>query len=274
MGKFSHYLFLGYKILAVLPGEFMETLAFLSIDDQPISVEQTVKYLQTSGKLSQFISDVLRQYVIEQEISTRDDIEINPAASEQSIIDFRLKNQLADPEVFQEWLRRNGTDYNTFHAAITLNFKLEKLKALVTAPKISEYFIERKIFLDRVVISRIVVDSQELAQELQLQITEGGSFEQLAKEYSQSDDRIVNGMMGPISRGTMPDVLRAAIDAANPGEVIGPVELDGRYGLFRIEQFLPASLEDTQLTQALQNELFEQWLAEKIQKLTVKLQMS
>jgi parvulin-like peptidyl-prolyl isomerase len=252
----------------------METLAFLSIDDQPISVEQTVKYLQTSGKLSQFISDVLRQYVIEQEISTRDDIDINSAVSEQSIIDFRLKNQLADPEVFQEWLRRNGTDYNTFHAAITLNFKLEKLKALVTAPKISEYFIERKIFLDRVVISRIVVDSEELAQELQLQITEGGSFEQLAKEYSQSDDRIVNGMMGPISRGTMPDVLRAAIDAANPGEVIGPVELDGRYGLFRIEQFLPASLEDTQLTQALQNELFEQWLAEKIQKLTVKLQMS
>ncbi|UKO97301.1 peptidylprolyl isomerase [Nostoc sp. UHCC 0870] len=252
----------------------METLSFLSIDEQPISVEQTVKYLQTSGKLSQFISDVLRQYVIEQEISTREDIEINSALSEQSVIDFRLKNQLADPQVFQEWLRRNGTDYNTFHAAITFNFKLEKLKALVTEAKISEYFIERKIFLDRVVLSRIVVDSGELAEELQLQITEGGSFEQLAKEYSQADDRIVNGMMGPISRGTMPDILRAAIDAANPGQVVGPIELDGRFGLFRIEQLLPASLEDTQLTQALQNELFEQWLAEKIQKLTVKLQMS
>ena len=61
---------------------------------------------------------------------------------------------------------------------------------------------------------------------------------------------------------------------ASPGEVVGPLAIDGRWGLFRVEQFLPASLEQIQLKQALQNELFEQWLAEKIQKLTVKLQVS
>jgi parvulin-like peptidyl-prolyl isomerase len=80
-------------------------------------------------------------------------------------------------------------------------------------------------------------------------------------------------MMGPVSRGSIPDRLRAAVDKASPGEVVGPVELEERYGLFRVEQFLPASLEDTQLRQTLQNELFEKWLAEKIQKLTVKLQL-
>ncbi|BAT55021.1 PpiC-type peptidyl-prolyl cis-trans isomerase [Nostoc sp. NIES-3756] len=252
----------------------METLSFLSIDDQPISVEQTVKYLQSSGKLGQFIGDVLRQYVIEQEIQGRDDVDINPALTEQTVIDFRLKNQLADPQAFQEWLTKNGTDYQRFHASITFNFKLERLKTLVTQAKLPEYFIEQKIFLDRVVLSRIMVDSRELAEELQLQIAEGGSFEQLAKEYSVLDDRLVNGMMGPISRGTMPDKLRAAIDAASPGQLVGPIEIDGRYGLFRVEQFLPASLDDIQLKQALQNELFEKWLAEKIQKLTVKLQVS
>jgi parvulin-like peptidyl-prolyl isomerase len=72
----------------------------------------------------------------------------------------------------------------------------------------------------------------------------------------------------------MPDKLRAAIDVASPGQLVGPIEIDGRYGLFRVEQFLPASLDDIQLKQALQNELFEKWLAEKIQKLTVKLQVS
>ncbi|MBW4560491.1 MAG: peptidylprolyl isomerase [Mojavia pulchra JT2-VF2] len=259
----------------------MESLSFLAVDNQPISIEQAVKYLQASGKLTQFISDILRQYVIEQEIRMRDDIEISPAITEQTIIDFRLKNQLTDPQVFQEWLKKNGTDYPTFYSSITLGFKLEKLKAVVTEPKLPEYFIERKIFLDRVVLSRIVVDNHELSEELQTQIEEGGSFEQLAQEYSLADDRIVNGMMGPISRGTMPDILRAAVDAASPGQLIGPIELvpatpeqEGRYGLFRVEQFLPASLEDTQLKQALKNELFEKWLAEKIHKLTVKLQVS
>lgn len=252
----------------------MESSSFLSIDDQPISTEQAVKYLQASGKLTQFIGDILRQYIIEQEITTRDDLEISPAATEQTIIDFRLNNKLTDSKDFQEWLSKNGTDYANFHASITFSFKLEKLKTLVTESKIQEYFIERKIFLDRVVLSRILVDNREIGEELQTQIEEGGNFEQLAKEYSLADDRIVNGMMGPISRGSLPDILRAAIDIASPGKLVGPIELEGRYGLFRVEQFLPASIEDTQLKQALQNELFEKWLAEKIQKLTVKLQVS
>jgi parvulin-like peptidyl-prolyl isomerase len=251
----------------------MESLSFLTVDNQPISIEQAVKYLQASGKLTQFIGDIIRQYIIEQEITMRDDIDISSALTEQTIIDFRLKNQLTEPQNFQEWLKKNGTDYATFHSSVAFGFKLEKLKALVTEPKLPEYFIERKIYLDRVVLSRIFVDNSELSEELQTQIEEGGSFEQLAKEYSLTDDRIVNGMMGPVSRGTLPDKLRAAVDAANPGQLIGPIEFDGRYGLFRVEQFLPASLEDTQLKQALQNELFEKWLAEKIQTLTVKLQV-
>jgi parvulin-like peptidyl-prolyl isomerase len=251
----------------------MESLSFLTVDNQPISIEQAVKYLQASGKLTQFIGDIIRQYIIDREINIRDDIDISSALTEQTIIDFRLKNQLTDPESFQEWLKKNGTDYQTFHSSIAFSFKLEKLKAVVTEPKLPEYFIERKLYLDRVVLSRILVDNRELAEELQTQIEEGGSFEQLAKEYSLTDDRIVNGMMGPLSRGTLPDIVRSAIDAATPGELIGPIEIENRYGLFRVEQFLPASLEDTQLKQALQNELFEKWLAEKIQKLTVKLQV-
>jgi parvulin-like peptidyl-prolyl isomerase len=252
----------------------MENLSFLTVNDQVISIGQAVKYLQASGKLGQFIGDILRQYVMEEEIRNREDIEISPALTEQTIIDFRLKNELTEPQKFQEWLQSNGTDYATFYSSVAFGFKLERLKAVVTQAKLSEYFIERKIFLDRVVVSRIIVDNRELAEELQTQIEEGSSFGQLAREYSLADDRVVNGMMGPVSRGTMPDILRAAVDVALPGHLVGPIQLDGRYGLFRVEQFLPASLDDTQLKQALQNELFEKWLAEKIQKLTVKLQVS
>jgi hypothetical protein len=224
--------------------------------------------------LGNFISDVLRQHIIEQEINTRTDIEISSALIEQTIIDFRLKNQLTDAQKFQEWLTNNGTDYTTFHTSITFNFQLEKLKVLITESKLPEYFIEKKLYLDRVVLSRILVDSQELAEELQTQIEEGSSFEQLAKEYSLADERVFNGMMGPISRGTIPDILRAAVDAATPGKLINPIEIEGRFSLFRLEQIIPASLEDPQLQQSLTNELFEKWLGEKIQNLTVKIQVN
>lgn len=252
----------------------MESATFLTVNNQEIALAEVVKYLQISGRLGNFINDVLRQHIIEQEINTRTDIEISSALIEQTIIDFRLKNQLTDPQKFQEWLINNGTDYTTFHTSITFSFQLEKLKALVTESKLPEYFIERKIYLDRVVLSRILVDSRELAEELQTQIEEGASFEQLAKEYSLADEKVFNGMMGPISRGTIPDSLRAAVDATVPGKLINPIEIEGRFALFRLEQILPASLEDPQLKQSLQNELFEKWLGEKIQNLTVKIQVN
>jgi parvulin-like peptidyl-prolyl isomerase len=251
----------------------MESLSFLTVDDQPVSIAEAVKYLQAGGKLGQYIGDILRQYVLEQEINQREDVAVSSAVTEQAIIDFRLKNQLTEQARFQEWLKTNGLSYDAFHSSVASGFKLEKLKTAISEPKLQEYFIERKIFLDRVVLSRIIIDNLELAEELQAQIQEGASFEQIAKEYSLADDRVVNGMMGPVSRGTLPDILRAAIDVATPGSLVGPIELEERYGLFRVEQFLLASLEDTQLKQALQNELFEKWLAEKIQKLTVKLQV-
>lgn len=251
----------------------MASEPFLSVDDRPISLEQAINYLRSSGKLGPLIADILRQHIIEQELQTRKDVDISPAVTEQAVVDFRLQNNLSDPKRFQDWLASNGTDYTTFHNQLTFNFKIARLKAQVTEPKLQEYFIERKLVLDRVVLSRIIVAQKELAEELASQIEEGASFEQLAREYSLADERIVNGMMGPISRGTLPDKLRAAVDSASPGELVGPLELEGRWVVFRIEHFLPASLEDRQLREALQNELFEKWLAQKMQKMTVKFQV-
>lgn len=252
----------------------MEAKALLVIDEQPLSLRQCLKYLQAAGKLQAFIGDILRQYVLERELESRDDVEVSPALIEQAVVDFRLQQQLTDAKLFQEWLARNGTNYEQFHSQIVSSFKLEKLKAVVTEARLQEHFIERKVFFDRVVLSRIVVDSKELAEELHTQILEGAKFEQLAREYSTAEERVNNGMMGPVSRGTLPDILRAAIDSATPGELVGPLELEKVWAIFRVEQFLPATLEDNQLKQAMQNEIFERWLAEKIQTMTVKLQVS
>jgi parvulin-like peptidyl-prolyl isomerase len=252
----------------------MDSKAFLTVDDQPVSLRQCLTYLQTSGKLQSFLGDILRQYILEQEINSREDLDINPAVIEQAVVDFRLQQQLTDPKAFQEWLNRNGADYSTFHNQITSNFKVEKLKLIVTDEKLQEYFIERKVFLDRVVLSRIIVEDREVAEELKIQIQEGAAFEQLAQEHSIADDRLTNGMMGPVSRGTMPDSIRAEIDSANPGDLVGPLEIENRWALFRLEQVLPATLDDQKMKQALQTELFERWISEKIQKTTVKLQVT
>lgn len=254
--------------------ESKDPKALLIVDEEPLSLKQCLRYLQTSGKLQAFIGDILRQYVLDRELKTREDVEISPAMVEQAVVDFRLQQNLTDAKAFQDWLSRNGMTYEAFHSQINNSFRLEKLKAVVAEARIQEHFIERKVFFDRVILSRIVVASKELAEELQTQISEGASFEQLAREYSITDEKVVNGMMGAVSRGTMPDVLRAQIDSAAPGELVGPIQIENSWAIFRVEQFLPATLEDPQLRQAMQAEIFEKWLTEKLQTMTVKLQVT
>lgn len=252
----------------------MTSVPFLTIDEQPVSLADAIRYLQVGRKFDGFIGEILRQFVIEKEVESRQDLDVGSATIEQAIIDFRLQRQLTDPQKFQDWLASNGMSYDSFHQQVAMGFRLKIMKEAIAEPKLQEYFIERKIYLDRVVLSRIIVDDKELADELKTQISEGTSgFEQLAREYSVTDDRIVNGMVGPVSRGSMPDLLRVAIDGATTGEIVGPIGMEARWGLFRIEELLPASLEDDRLKQSLLDELFEQWLAEKMQNLPIKLQV-
>jgi parvulin-like peptidyl-prolyl isomerase len=251
----------------------MTSEPFITLDDQPIYIGQVLRYLQATSKLDAFIGDIVRQFVLERELKDRTDLNVNSAAIEQAIIDFRLQNQLTDSEQFQEWLTNNNLTYEAFHSQVSVNFKLKALKDSVTEAKLQEYFIERKIYLDRVVLSRIITSDKELADELYSQLQDGASFEQLAREYSITDDKVMNGMVGPVSRGSMPDILRSAVDLAKVGDVVGPLGLEDRWGLFRVEEVLPATLDDPQLKQSLEDELFEQWLGEKMQQVPIKLQV-
>jgi len=251
---------------------FMTSETFLTIDNTPITIAQIFRYLQASRKLEPFIGDLVRQYVIERELQQQE-LQVSPTAVEQAVIDFRLQQNLVDPQQFQNWLTENKTTFEAFYGQIASNFRLQKLKEVAVEPRLQDYFIERKLYLDRVVLSRLIVDNAELADELKNQFAEGASFESLVREYSVTDDRVMNGMMGPVSRGGMPDVLRSAIDLAKPGDIIGPFELEGRWAIFRVEALLPASLDNPQTRQSLQDELFEQWLSERMQKLPIRLQV-
>ncbi|NJL61140.1 MAG: peptidylprolyl isomerase [Methylacidiphilales bacterium] len=254
----------------------MDSSLFLTANEQPISLEQGLRYLESAGKLESVIWEIIRQHILEEElqsIESIEEIETSDEIIEQVIVNFRLDNQLTNSESFQEWLDSEGIDDAIFRQQIVDSLKLDALKIRVTEANLQEYFIERKIFLDRVIISRLVVEESALAEELKSQIVEDGvSFEQLVREYSVAEDAVFNGMMGAVNRGSLPDELRVAIDLANPGDLLGPLDIDGLWYLVRVEKFLPVSL-DEQVKQELEDELFEQWLEEKVKNINVQFQV-
>ncbi|MCP2730064.1 peptidylprolyl isomerase [Limnofasciculus baicalensis] len=249
----------------------MENKPFLTIDNQSITLAQALAYLRATGDLQPFLLKIIRQHLLETELQTRDDLEIDSTIIEQAVIDFRLENQLTNPDRFQEWLKTQGISYAEFRYQIAATLKIEKLKVEVTAPELEKYFNDNKALLVQVVLSRIVVADKDFALSLKNQILEESSrFELLAREHSLTDDRLLNGMMGVVPLGQIPEQLQEFVATAKPGELIGPLEIDGRYALLCVHQFLPACLEG-QLKRELQDQIFDQWLQEKAQKLTIKM---
>jgi len=252
----------------------MEGSPFLTIDETAISINQAVGYLQAAGTFQRFLVDILRQYVLESELKSREDIQAESLKVDQAIMDFRLQNQLTEPDKFQTWLNTNGVTYEGFQQRIAFGFKVEKLKTEVAAPKLEAYFEERKPMLDRVVLSRIILNEAQLAEDLKQQIlADRSKFESLARQHSVTEDRVMNGMMGPVTRQQMPDILKTAVDLASPGELIGPLEIDGRYCIFRLEESLPAVLEG-RLMHDLKNQLFDRWLQERLQSMKIQLNLN
>lgn len=251
----------------------METEKFITIDDETISLRQALGYLRTSGDLQQFIMKILRQHVIEQELQSQADLEIDGSLLEQAIINFRLQNQLVQSDRFDQWLQSQSLTYGTFRNQFAAGLKIEEIKTKVTAEQLEDYFQKNQQAFEQVVLSRIVVEQYDKAVELKAQIEQAGeSFEVLAKEHSIAGEKAYNGMMGAILVSQLPPAIRDGISSAQPGDIVGPMELEGRYSLLRLEQRIPATLEG-QLKRQLQEQLFEQWWQSKLQNKNVKLQV-
>ncbi|BAU42684.1 peptidylprolyl isomerase [Leptolyngbya sp. O-77] len=240
---------------------------------QQLSLAQAVRYLQAAGKLDEMIGEILRQFVLDQALGDRAGGQPTGAEVEAAIAQFRQQADLTDPLAFQTWLESQGLDVEALQTQTQRELQLRQLRDRLTEPHLSQYFIERKLDLDQVVLSRLAVGDRDLAEELYQQLLEGASFETLAQDYSQTGDRLFNGMLGLLSRGSLPDALRAAVDAATPGDVLPPlfIEPENLWCVFRLDRVLPATLDHPEVLEALRNELFDQWIMRQLDGLDIEV---
>ena len=245
----------------------MSSSAFLVIDQQPISLDQALGYLRVSGHLQPFLLEILHQHILVQAV--KDQVSLSSVELEQRLIEFRLDYQLIDADEFQQWLSDRGTDYETFRQQFIWEISVEALKEQICQPQLQTVFLQRKSSFDQVVLSWIEVDTEAEAQSLHQQLAAGTEFEQLAAEYWRSQDDLTT-LNEVLTWEELAEELRAVIQEAQPGAVMGPIAIDDHWYLVRLEDWLPAELND-ELKEHLTNEIFEQWLTEKVEAMTVQL---
>ena len=79
----------------------------------------------------------------------------------------------------------------------------------------------------------ILVSSVELCNDLKMQIENGASFEELAKEHSSCPSGAQGGDLGVFGRGQMVKEFDEVVFSAAVGEVQGPVET--QFGFHLVE---------------------------------------
>ncbi len=244
--------------------------SFLTVDNHPLSLSQSLTYLSNAGQFQEFIKEIVKEHLIEQELKTIEDVELE--VIDQFIIDFRLHQKLIEPGLFQEWLLNNHLTFAKFRNQVNLRLKKQTLMNQIINSE-STYFEENKNRFDKFILSRIVVNDLELAQNLKTEIEQNNInlyFNQIAKQYSIVDDKIIGGVMSPLVRQEIPDIIKDVLTNTPEGKIIAPFEIDQRYCLIKIEKIIPAVL-DGEIKQFLENEIIEKWIQEKLKNTEIKL---
>tara|TARA_Y100000991_G_scaffold71619_1_gene53709 strand:+ start:399 stop:1109 length:711 start_codon:yes stop_codon:yes gene_type:complete len=111
--------------------------------------------------------------------------------------------------------------------------------------KISNYYLERKSFLDMIEYSIIRVKNQNLANELFLRIKEKEEkFEDIASKYSEGVEKNTNGHIGPVPLGNAHPLLAHLLQISEEGKVCSPRMIDTWWVIIRKEKLLNTSLND------------------------------
>jgi parvulin-like peptidyl-prolyl isomerase len=138
--------------------------------------------------------------------------------------------------------------------------KLEKFKKARWAKEILAYFDSQVAGLDRVVISILQVSDALLAQELNFRIQAGEqSFTEVVIDYSQSDNAEDGGVIGPLFIRDLPPGIGEIISQLQPGQISSLFQIDLLYTYFRLDELLPAKLEE-RMENYLLDELFTNWV--------------
>jgi parvulin-like peptidyl-prolyl isomerase len=233
----------------------------LQVRNQTITTEKVVTLLANYQMLPQF----LREVITDQAIAS---ITCTPEEKASACQQFCEKYQLTSESERQELLELYEMTPEELEALAMREQKIEKFKRATWGHKVESYFLHRKSLLDKVIYSLIKIKDVGVAQELYFRIQEGEqSFSELARAYSQGTEAQTGGLLGPIELGKISSKLAQMLYVSQTGQLWSPTCLGEWIVIVRLEQLIPAVL-DENMRQQLLDELFEGWLQEQLVELT------
>ena len=151
--------------------------------------------------------------------------------------DFRRERQLHATEDTERYLARRGCTADDFWDAMTLCWKERALRRRYAEEAAEPYFRQHVATYDAALLSELVVEEEDLARELALQVREeGADFGRLARRFSTAESRDRAGFLGEVRRTTLRAAEAAAVFGGAPQAVVGPYPQRRQYRLLQVHE--------------------------------------
>ncbi len=216
----------------------------IQINETQIRLSHIVKSMRAANKDS--LHDLFTQRGLIFQIAQREKIKISRDELQKGIDQWRYKNRLESVEDTENYLSQRNISFTDMVREIEYQILQERLKAQITVEAVQTHFASQKLTSERLEICWILVNERDIAEEIAMQIRDGGrDFYTLARQYSLDEStRPASGYLGRLGRRDLPNDIAPLLFAAEIETVIGPIKVETGYALYYIQQHCPAVLDE------------------------------
>lgn len=248
----------------------MELVAF-NVNGTEWRLRDVLKLTCMEGRFSA-VEDSIRRAVMlefaEQHKISIDEQELNAKVSE-----LRQQMGLYSTTETMAWLSKRGLTTADLFGSAKARLLTEKVKRIVSEDRIDAYFLKNRLSFDKAIISQLIVDSREQAQELLFQLEEGEPFYQLAQIYClNNSSKYDGGYIGSVGRAGLSGEEESFVFSSEAGQSGGPFPTGSCYRLLHVWEVIPAALTGD-LRIKIADLIYEEWLNEAVKRSKVDIKL-
>lgn len=222
---------------------------------------EVISFLKRDLRLKEIYHEIICQKIIDR---TAQEYGVIVYTEEiQAELDrIRLEKGFCQPSDVFAWLSDQMATLSDLEQRIREHLLAKKLARCLFSEKIQDFFTQNKADFEQILLYRITVPYESLAQELFYQIEEEEiSFYEAAHLYDvNARRRLQCGYEGKYYRRSLQPELAEILFNGKVGQLLGPFKSsEEAYDLFLVEEVLPSEL-PTEAYDALLNQMFQEWL--------------
>jgi hypothetical protein len=246
-------------------------LVTLSVNGTEWRLRDVLKLACMEGHFSA-VEDSIRRAVM-QEFAEQHQISIDEQEWKAEANKLRQQLGLYSTAETMAWLKARGLVTADLFEAAKARLLTGKVKRIVSEDKIDAYYLKNRLSYDKAILSQLIVDSREQAQELLFQLEEGEPFYQLAQTYClNSSSKYDGGYVGAVGRAELSGEEESFVFSSEAGQSGGPFPVESCYRLLFVWEVIPAVLTG-ELRSKLADLIYEEWLNEAVKRSEVDVKL-